>query len=72
MRVSKAFKADFDLVVRHFRLAELGELEDAKEAVRRSPETAAICFAEMGRWVRDQSRVPNVATTLPIKRDPPA
>ena len=65
MRVSREFKANFDLVARFFRLAELGELEDAKEAVRRSPETAVICFAAMGQWVRLQQSNPPSVTRLP-------
>lgn len=63
MRVSKQFKADFDLVARHFNLAELGELEDAKDAVRRDPEGAMACFAAMGADLRVAPRT--AATGLP-------
>lgn len=66
MRVSREFKANFDLVAKHYRLAELGELDDAKDAVRRDPEGAHACFAAMGAWVRQQAVSPKVRTSLAI------
>lgn len=65
MRVSREFKANFDTVARHFKLAELEELEAAKEAVRRDPEGAQSCFAAMAVWVRLQAIVPQVKSILP-------
>jgi hypothetical protein len=66
VRVSREFKANFDLVARFFRLEELGELDQAKEAVRRNPDDAAISFAEMARWVRLQAVTPAYETLLPV------
>lgn len=69
MRVSREFKANFNLVARFFHLAELGELEQAKEAVRRDPEEAVTSFAAMAAWVRLQSVVPKTGTSLPTITD---
>jgi hypothetical protein len=66
VRVSREFKQSFDLVARYFRLEELGELEQAKEAVRRNPDDATISFAEMARWVRLQAVTPASETSLPV------
>lgn len=66
MRVSREFKTAFDLVARYFRLEELGELEQAKEVVRRNPDDAAISFAEMACWVRLQAVTPASKTNLPV------
>jgi hypothetical protein len=65
VRVSREFKANFDLVARHFRLVELGELEEAKEAVRRDPEVASTCFAAMAVWVRLQASDAPYISRLP-------
>jgi hypothetical protein len=43
--VSKQFAADFEAVARHYRLRELGEYDEAKEAARRGIEAAKVCFA---------------------------
>lgn len=64
MRVSREFKQNFDVVAKWFDLAALGELEEAKECVRRDPEGAATCYAAMGAWVREQSVCPQVRTSL--------
>lgn len=65
MRVSREFKQHFDLVAKHFGL-EGDDLDAAKEAVRRDPEGAATCYAAMGNWVRQQSVVPAIQTSLPV------
>ena len=54
MRVSREFKAHFDRVARHYLLAELGELEEAKEAVRRDPEGAATYYKLEAERLRAQ------------------
>lgn len=69
MRVSREFKQNFDLVARYYGLAEAGELEEAKEAVRRNPESAVICFAAMAQWVRNQQVRPTSVTRLPTITD---
>lgn len=66
VRVSREFKANFDLVARHFNLVDMGELEAAKEAVRRDYESAATCFEAMGAWVRAQAVEVPSSTALPI------
>jgi hypothetical protein len=65
VRVSREFKQSFDLVARYFRLEELGELDQAKEAIRRNPADAVLSFAEMARWVRLQAVTPPSETRLP-------
>jgi hypothetical protein len=66
VRVSREFKANFDMVARYYGLAEAGELELAKEAVRRSPEDAATCFAALGAWVRLHAMEVESVTNLPV------
>jgi hypothetical protein len=65
LRVSREFKANFDLVAKYYGLLELGELDAAKEAVRRDPEGAQSCFAAMAVWVRLQESIQPSVTSLP-------
>jgi len=51
-RVSREFLKQFDLVARHYRLAELGELEEAKAAARGDMESAEKCFAALAAEIR--------------------
>jgi hypothetical protein len=65
VRVSREFKANFDTVARYYGLADLGELEEAKEAARRDPEAAATCFAALVVWVRLQASDAPYISRLP-------
>jgi hypothetical protein len=51
VKVSKQFAADFEDVARHYRLRELGEYDEAKEAARRDIEAAKMCFAAMAHEI---------------------
>lgn len=46
------FVADFMLVAQHYLLAELGELEEAKEAARKDMANAERCFAALAAEIR--------------------
>lgn len=50
--VPKQFVEDFEKVVSHYRLKELGEYEDAKKAARKDIENAIVCYAEMARGLK--------------------
>lgn len=47
VKATKQFQQDFMLVAKHYKLAELGELEIAKQAARGDMENAEICYAAM-------------------------
>lgn len=50
--VPRAFIADFDDVAKFYKLAELGELETAKAAVKRDTQAAIITYARLADAVR--------------------
>ena len=50
--VPRAFVADFECVAKHYKLEELGELADAKAAVKRDLENAIISFEVMATECR--------------------
>lgn len=52
IKATKKFKADFMLVAKHYMLAELGELETAKQAARNDMANAEICYAAMAKEIR--------------------
>lgn len=45
------FVADFMLVANHYKLAELGELEEAKQAARDDMDAAVISYAAMAKEI---------------------
>lgn len=47
----KKLAEDFRVTAAHYGLAELGELEQAKQAVRDDPENAAISYGLMAQEV---------------------
>lgn len=53
--VSKQFVADFELVAEHYRLRELGEYDDAKQAARQDLVAAAEAFAAMADEIRGKT-----------------
>jgi hypothetical protein len=50
--VTKQFSDDFALVAAHYKLAELGELEEAKATARADLESAIVCFAAMAERLK--------------------
>lgn len=46
---SKQFADDFEAVAEHYKLRELGQYEEAKQAARRDIEAAEVCFAAMAK-----------------------
>lgn len=48
-KVTRQLAADFATVAKHFHLAELDELEEAKQAVRNDQQNAAISYEIMAR-----------------------
>lgn len=50
--VPRAFVADFETVANFYRLAELGELEDARSAVKRDTQAAIVTYARLAEAVR--------------------
>lgn len=52
VKMPKQFVADFNLVAGFYRLAELGELETAREAVKRDTEAAIVTYARLADCVR--------------------
>lgn len=50
--VPKQFVADFECVAKHYKLEELGELADARAAVKRDTANAIITFARLAEAVR--------------------
>lgn len=49
--VTRAFRADFELVVKSYGLTD-AEIEEAKEAVRRDLAGATTCYASMAKQIR--------------------
>jgi hypothetical protein len=52
VQATRAFKADFDLVARHYHLSELGELETAKQCARADMSNAIISYSAMAKEIR--------------------
>lgn len=52
VKVSRQFREDFELVTKHYRLPELGELELARAAVRRDTASAITTYARLADAVR--------------------
>lgn len=52
VKVPKQFMADFNLVAGFYQLAELGELDDARAAVKRDTEAAIATYARLADAVR--------------------
>ena len=52
VKVPKQFMADFDLVAGFYKLEELGELADARAAVKRDTANAIVTFARLADAVR--------------------
>lgn len=50
--VTRKFVEDFELVSRHYLLAEHGELELAKKAARADIEAATITYAHLADEIR--------------------
>ena len=55
VKVSRQFREDFDVVAKFYKLAELGELETARAAVRRDKPAAIVTFARLADAVRKGS-----------------
>ena len=52
VRVPKQFMADFEVVADFYKLAELGEYDLAKAAVKRDTQAAIVAFARLADAVR--------------------
>jgi hypothetical protein len=52
-RASVQFIKDFDTVAGHFKLAELGELDQAKQCARNDMANAEISFSAMAQKIRN-------------------
>ena len=52
VKVPRQFREDFDVVAKFYKLAELGELETAKAAVKRDTQAAIVTFARLADAVR--------------------
>ena len=52
VKVPKQFREDFELVAGFYKLAELGELETARAAVKRDTANAIVTFARLADAVR--------------------
>lgn len=52
VKVSRKFVADFETVATRYKLLELGEYADAKEAARRDIEAAQEAFAAIAAEIR--------------------
>ncbi len=50
-KVSKTFAANFEVVAAHYRLKELGEIEEAKNAAREDIENAEVCYALLAKEI---------------------
>ena len=50
--VPRAFVADFECVAKHYKLEELGELADAKAAVKCDTASAIVTYARLADAVR--------------------
>lgn len=50
--VPRAFVADFECVAKFYKLAELGELADARAAVKRDTQAAIVTYARLADTVR--------------------
>lgn len=50
--VPRVFVADFECVAKHYKLEELGELADAKAAVKRDTAAAIVTYARLADVVR--------------------
>lgn len=48
-RATREFVADFDLVAAHYRLEELGEMEEAKACARNDMANAIPCYAALAK-----------------------
>jgi len=52
VKATKQFQHDFMLVANHYMLAELGELETAKQAARNDMAAAEVCYASLAAEIR--------------------
>lgn len=50
--VPRQFIADFECVSNFYQLAERGELEDARAAVKRDTQSAIVTFARLADAIR--------------------
>lgn len=51
---SKKFVENFIKVANHYMLAELGELETAKQAARNDMANAEVCYAALAAEIADE------------------
>lgn len=52
VKVPRQFMADFECVAGFYKLAELGEYDTAKAAVKRDTQAAIVTFARLAEAVR--------------------
>ena len=49
---TREFADDFQLVAKHFKLSELGEIETAKQCARDDMSNAIVSYAAMAKEIR--------------------